>query len=479
MRRQLLALAALLAPQPGARLAAQAAPAPAPAAPPRTAPAPARAAFPPPTSRACAPPAARVTIVRDRWGVAHVYGRSDADAVFGMIYAQAEDDFARVERNYIVAMGRLAEVEGAAELWRDLRMRLFVDPVELRAQYAASPAWLRRLMDAWADGLNYYLATHPAARPKLLTRFEPWMALAFTEGSIGGEIEDIALAGLAQFYGARGGAGATHGATNGTGGGAAPAPGAPAPGAPAPAAAAPAPRDPALQEPAGSNGFAIAPARSASGHALLLINPHTSFYFRPEIHVASGEGLNAYGAVTWGQFFVYQGFNDRAGWMHTSGGGDVIDEYLERVEGRGGRFAYRYGAGERPVRAKAIALPYRLPGGGTGRRTVTAYFTHHGPVVRAEGGRWVACGSCRSPVQALQQSSCHEGALVREFARVMALRTNSSNNTVYADADGHHRVLARQLRPVRDTSFDWTKPSTAATRAPSGEGLHRVRSRSR
>jgi acyl-homoserine-lactone acylase len=85
-----------------------------------------------------------VTITRDRWGIAHVRGRTDADAVFGMIYAQAEDDFNRVESNYLDAMGRRAEVEGEAELYRDLRMRLFVHPDTLRKRHAASPPGSRR-----------------------------------------------------------------------------------------------------------------------------------------------------------------------------------------------------------------------------------------------------------------------------------------------------------------------------------------------
>src|SRR5829696_8494414 len=145
--------------------------------------------------------AARVTITRDDWGIAHVHGRTDADAVFGMIYVQAEDDFNRIETNYLTALGRLAEAEGERAIWQDLRMKVFVDPDTLRAQYAASPAWLKPLMNAWADGLNYYLARHPAVRPRVITRFEPWMALSFTEGSIGGDIESISLDELEAFYG--------------------------------------------------------------------------------------------------------------------------------------------------------------------------------------------------------------------------------------------------------------------------------------
>ncbi|MBW8901313.1 MAG: penicillin acylase family protein, partial [Massilia sp.] len=106
----------------------------------------------------------RVTIMRDQWGIPHVFGTTDADAVFGMLYAQAEDDFNRVELNYINALGRLAEVEGEKEIWRDLRMKLYIDPVDLKAKYAASPAWLKKLMDAYADGLNWYLATHPQVK---------------------------------------------------------------------------------------------------------------------------------------------------------------------------------------------------------------------------------------------------------------------------------------------------------------------------
>ena len=145
--------------------------------------------------------AARVTITRDDWGIPHVRGRRDADAVFGMSHAQAEDDFTRIEANYLTALGRTAEADGEQAIWADLRQRRFVDPVELQAQYAASPAWLRTLMDAWADGLNFYLATHPRVKPKVLTRFEPWMALSFTEGSIGGDIERLSLADLQTFYG--------------------------------------------------------------------------------------------------------------------------------------------------------------------------------------------------------------------------------------------------------------------------------------
>src|SRR6516164_1778676 len=145
--------------------------------------------------------ARRVTIIRDDWGIAHVYGQSDADAVFGMEYAQAEDDFKRVEGNYIAALGRAAEAEGDSAIYRDLRMKLFIDPDSMKVLYRGSPVWLKKLMNAFADGLNFYLYRHPEVRPRVITRFEPWMALTFTEGSIGGDIERVSVPALAAFYG--------------------------------------------------------------------------------------------------------------------------------------------------------------------------------------------------------------------------------------------------------------------------------------
>src|SRR3954471_23963871 len=145
--------------------------------------------------------ARNITIIRDDWGIAHVYGKTDADTVFGAEYAQAEDDFNRVETNYINALGRLAESEGESKIYQDLRMKLFIDPADLKREYSESPAWLKKLMDAFADGANYYLYKHPEVKPLVITHFEPWMALSFTEGSIGGDIERVNLRQLEAFYG--------------------------------------------------------------------------------------------------------------------------------------------------------------------------------------------------------------------------------------------------------------------------------------
>ncbi|MFL6844594.1 MAG: penicillin acylase family protein [Allosphingosinicella sp.] len=386
--------------------------------------------------------AARVTIARDDWGIAHVRGKSDADAVFGMIYAQAEDDFDRIESNYLTALGRTAEAEGEKAVWADLRARLYMDPDDLRARYAASPDWLKRLMDAWADGLNYYLARHPEVRPKAITRFEPWMALSFTEGSIGGDIERIDLGALEAFYSKRGRA----------------------------LAASVSPLD---QEPRGSNGIAIAPSDSADGHALLLINPHTSFFFRSELQATSEEGLNAYGAATWGQFFIYQGFNDHIGWMHTSSGVDSVDEFAETIEQKGGKLFYRYGNELRPVETKTVSVAYRAADGSMASRWFETYWTHHGPIVREAGGKWVAFAMMHRPIEALEQSYLRTKARdYASFVEVAQLKANSSNNTVFASADGEIAYLHPQFVPVRDDRFDYTRPVDGSDPRTDWRGLH-------
>jgi acyl-homoserine-lactone acylase len=385
--------------------------------------------------------AKRVTITRDDWGIAHVRGKTDSDAVFGMIYAQAEDDFDRVEANYLTALGRTAEAQGEKAIWADLRARLYMDPDDLRARYAASPDWLKRLMDSWADGLNHYLATHPQVRPKVITRFEPWMALSFTEGSIGAQ----------RRLGSRG----VKGAELFT------------------------PRGPGLrrgdgdQEPGGSNGIAIAPKNTADGHALLLINPHTSFFFRSELQATSGEGLDAYGAATWGQFFIYQGFNEHAGWMHTSSGVDAVDEFVETIEQKDGKLFYRYGNELRPVATKTVGVAYRAADGSMASRWFETYRTHHGPIVREAGGKWVTFAMMHKPVDALQQSYLRTKASdFASFLSVAELKANSSNNTIFASAKGEIAYLHPQFIPVRDDRFDYTKPVDGSDPRTDWRGLH-------
>nr|WP_295662541.1 penicillin acylase family protein [Polymorphobacter sp.] len=391
--------------------------------------------------------AALVTITRDDWGIAHVSAATDAQAVFGAMYAQAEDDFPRIEANYLTALGRTAEADGETAIWQDLRQRLYVDPAALQREYRTSPAWLRKLMDSWADGLNYYLATHPAVHPRVLTRFEPWMALSFTEGSIGGDIERIPLSGVQAFYG----------------------------GTPVAASAAETGAQP--EEPRGSNGIAIAPQNTVAGRALLLINPHTSFYFRAELQMTSGEGLNAYGAATWGQFFIYQGWNASTGWMHTTSGVDNVDEFAETIVSHGAARFYRYGAALRAVETVPLTIAYRAADGSMKQRTFVTFRTHHGPVTRAEGGRWIATALMWRPVPALEQSFLRtKQADLAGYLKVAELQANSSNGTLFADRAGEIAYLHPQFVPRRADRFDYSHPVDGADPATDWQGLYPIAS---
>lgn len=388
--------------------------------------------------------AENVEIIRDDFGVPHIYGKTDADAVFGMLYAQCEDDFNRVERNYIWAIGRLAEIEGEKSLYSDLRARLYMTKEEAIENYNNAPKWLQDLCNAFADGINYYLHTHPEVKPKLLTRFEPWMPMYFSEGSIGGDIERVSTRKIKDFYG---NANDMTIVDNGL-----------------------------IRlkddEPRGSNGFAITGDKTKSGNAMLLINPHTSFFFRGEIHVVSEEGLNAYGAVTWGQFFVYQGFNEKTGWMHTSTGTDIIDEFEETIIKEGNSTSYKYGNELRPIDSLEVTLKYKS-GETFQDKKFMMYRTHHGPVTHANGDKWVSTALMWSPVKALEQSftrtkkSNHE-----EFYKMMDIRTNSSNNTVYADADGSIAYYHGNFIPKRNEKFDYTKPVDGSNPETDWNGLH-------
>jgi acyl-homoserine lactone acylase PvdQ len=385
-----------------------------------------------------------VTIIRDNWGIPHIYGKTDANAVFGLLYAQCEDDFKRVELNYIEKLGRMAEVKGESELYNDLLIRMIIDTADAIKDYRNSPPWLKKLMNAYADGINYYLYKHPSVKPALLTRFEPWYPLLWTDGSIGAiDIADIAVDELKNFY--SGDPGTT-------------------------AAVLHKEYDPL---PGGSNGFAIAPSKTASGNAILYINPHVTFYFRPEVAVESGEGLHAYGAVTWGQFFVYQGFNEHCGWMHTSSYSDVADSYIEKITKKEGDFFYEYDNQLKSIGKKEISIAYLSKGGKLLTKKITTYYTHHGPVMAKRNGQWISVRANNRDIKGLIQSWQRTKATgLDDYRKSMELLANTSNNTVYADDKGNIAYWHGNFMPKRDPKINWNNPVDGSTSATEWKSLH-------
>lgn len=384
-----------------------------------------------------------ITIIKDKWGIPHIYGKTDADAVFGLLYAQCEENFSRVERNYLEVLGRQAEADGERMLYADLQMRLIVDSAAAIKDYHNSPAWFQKLLNAFADGINYYLYTHPATKPKVLTRFEPWFHLMFTDGSVSAtRTGGIALDEVRSFYSGNKNATAYQPVIN---------------------------KDVELS---GSNGFAIAPKLTASGNAILYINPHVPFYFRPEMHMVSEEGLNAYGAVTWGQMFVYQGFNEHCGWMHTTGYADVADLYEEKVTKQNGNWLYEYEKEMKRISTKPITVSY-LKDGKQVAVPFTGFYTHHGPVMGNRNGKWLALKEFNRSLSALIQSWVSTKANnLDEFKDAMRLLSNTTNNTVYADDKGNIAYWHGDFVPKRNPAYDYTRPVDGSIKATEWQGAH-------
>ncbi len=385
-----------------------------------------------------------VTIIRDNYGIPHIYGKSDADAVFGLMYAQCEDDFKRVEMNYIEKLGRRAEVKGESELYNDLLIRMIIDSADAIADYKKAPDWLKKLMNAFADGINYYLYKNPGTKPALLTRFKPWYPLLWTDGSIGAiNIAGITVNELKAFYS----------------------------GDPSVSVINKKEEEEILT---GSNGFAFSPKITESGNAILYINPHVTFYFRPEVHVVSEEGLNVYGAVTWGQFFVYQGFNEHCGWMHTSSDVDAADTYIEKLSKKNNGWVYEYDNNQKPVIEKKILLRYKMADA-LQAKTINALFTHHGPIMAKRNGEYLSVRADNRIMNGLIQ--CWERNKTRsfeDFKKTLALQGNISNNTVYADAEGNIAYWHGNRIPQRDTKYDWSKAVDGTTSATEWKGLHTI-----
>jgi acyl-homoserine lactone acylase PvdQ len=230
------------------------------------------------------------------------------------------------------------------------------------------------------------------------------------------------------------------------------------------------------EDPTGSNGFAFSPKITQSGNAILYINPHVTFYFRPEVHMVSEEGLNAYGAVTWGQFFVYQGFNEHCGWMHTSSDVDAADSYIEKLTQKNGKWFYEYNKALLPVKTKKITLPTTTNGEGLVEENIfTILYTHHGPVMAKKDGQYLSVRADNRIMNGLIQ--CWQRTKATSFAafkKTLDLEGNISNNTVYADAEGNIAYWHGNRIPKRDPKYNWSQPVDGSTSATEWKGYHPI-----
>ena len=386
--------------------------------------------------------ARKVTIYRDTYGVPHVFGRTDASTVFGFAYAQAEDNFWRVEENFISALGRSSEVYGEKTLDEDRLNHALEIPRLAREEYARLDAHMRLLCDAFAAGFNYYLTRHPEVRPRLLTKIEPWYALAFIRYNYfqNGFARDRSLRGLgiqtAAIY------------------------------------------SDDLRAHTGSNGWVIGPSKSATGNAMLFINPHLPFFGPGQVyegHVHSDEGWNFTGYARFGFPLPYVGHNENGGWVSTDNAADLTDVYLETFDDPARPLAYKYGNGYRLATEHVEEIRVKTPDG-IETLKATMRRTHHGPIIAAKDGKLIAVrmakfesdGWLREWYDMTRANSL--AALKRAITPLNML----FGNVMYADRQGNTWYLYNGAVPKRDPRFDWTKPVDGSDPATEWQGYHTI-----
>lgn len=385
-----------------------------------------------------ADPARDVTIYRDRYGIPHVFGKTDAATAFGFGYAQAEDNWPRVEDNFLRALGRSAEWSGDAGFEADKLNRALEIPRLARAEYSRMRGPLRALVDGYAAGINHWLARHPASGRRL-ARVEPWYTLAFIRYN---------------YYqnGFLFGSGIRRGELK----------------------LAERPRD--EQASNGSNGWVISPSKSATGRAMLFTNPHLSFFgpgqvYEGQVHSESGWQMTGY--TRFGFPFPYVGHNGAVGWVSTDNAADLADLYTETFDDPTRPLAYRWGGGYRTATQWTDTVLVKSEAG-FDRRVVTLRKTHHGPIVGERGGRPLAVRMARFEEDGWlgEWYAMTRARSVDELKTAMEPRAMLFGNVMAADTAGHTFYLYNGAVPRRDPSFDWRRAVDGSDTTTEWRGYH-------
>jgi penicillin amidase len=382
-----------------------------------------------------------VTIYRDSYGVPHVFGRTDASTAFGFAYAQAEDNFWRVEENFIFSLGRASELYGEKTLAEDRLNHALEIPRLAREEYARLDQHMKALCDAFAAGFNYYLDQHAEVKPRLLTKIEPWYTLAFIR-------YNYYQNGFAQDRNLRRTSLQTAEADND------------------------------LKKHTGSNGWVVGPSKSASGHALLFINPHLPFFGPGQVyegHVHSDEGWNFTGYTRFGFPFPYVGHNENGGWVSTDNAADLTDVYLETFDDATRPLAYKYGNGYRMATEHVEEIRIKTPAG-IETRKFTMRNTHHGPIVGAGDGKLLAIRMAKfeSDGWLREWYDMTKANSLVALKRAMTPLNMLFGNVMYADRQGNTFYLYNGAVPKRDPRFDWTKPVDGSDPATEWQGYHSI-----
>jgi acyl-homoserine-lactone acylase len=379
-----------------------------------------------------------VTIYRDAYGVPHIHGHSDEHVVFGYAYAQAEDNFWQIEDTYILSLGRYSEVHGFHGLNSDLLNRAFEVVPQSQAAFDRLEPRLQSICAAFTLGLNYYLAKHPDTAPRLINHFEPWHVAAY-----GRQI----LLELCFRY--------TRLSHNFL------------------------PRsNDLIWTAAGSNGWAIAPAKTKSGHAMLFVNPHLpwfGFSQMHEAHLVSDEGWAFTGATMFGNCLPTLGHNEHLGWTFTTNEPDIADVWRVTFDDPAHPLRYRWGDGYREATEWTTTIKIRT-GKGTTNRVVTLRKTHHGPiVVKQDNEHYLAARIAGlDGVMMRQQLELVKARNFDEFKIGLAQQQFPIMNVIYADQAGNIFYLYNGRVPRRDPQFNWSLPVDGADPRTAWNGVHAI-----
>ena len=403
-----------------------------------------------------------VTIYRDSYGVPHVYGPTDVSCVFGYIYAQAEDNFWQIEDTFIRAIGRASEVYGERTLADDMLNRALEIPRVAKAEYERVSGRERELSEALVEGLNYFLSRNPQVKPRLITKFEPWQTFAATRflvyqqfiyGKSGLKVDEIKTA--VQSIDSPGPAGSTSVSLN-----------IPLNGF----------DEPESEQIVGSNMWAVTPSKSASGHAMLFINPHQPF-FGPgqwyEGHVHSDEGWDLSGASFFGSPHPTIGHNQYLGWSHTVNDPDIVDVYIEKFDDPKNPLAYRYGSESRAATEWTDTIGVKTAKG-IEPRSFKFRKTHHGPIVAVREGKplSIKLAKFEDGGSGYQRYLMGKAKSLKEFKAAVGGGAVPMFNVMYADRDGNIFYAYNGAVPRRSTKFDWSKPVDGSNPETEWHGYH-------
>lgn len=367
-------------------------------------------------------------IVRDEFGVPHIFGKTDADTAYGLAYAHSEDDFATLQQVIAMTRGRTGAMLGADGAKMDYILGFLKARETVDRDYDKIPADVRAMLEAYAAGLNRFADRHPEE-----VRLRNLFPVNGADVATGFVLRSPFFFGLDEYISTL------------------------TEGKPIPIESA-APMTPAGTDPdeSGSNAFAVAPKRMADGNTWLISNSHQPYegqvaWYEAAVH--SAEGLDMAGALFPGSPFVLLGHNRNLGWTNTVNHPDLVDVYKLVVDDSGTK--YQFDGKLLPLESRRIWLPVKY-GPFTIPVPKTLYWSVHGPVIKNEQGmfalRYAGIDQARMLEQYYRITKARNWT---EWSSAMNIGGIPGTNFIYADKSGRIAYVYNALFPPRKPGFDY------------------------